>query len=276
MKQMKNTFVNKEVMVGKAVIKSGTRPLVCVPLMGGYDQEILSHLQNIIREAEETRIDIVEFRADYYDELMDFPKLKDILVKVREALGDKVLLFTIRSPREGGVDREYPKTIQEINSFVIENKLADMVDVELASVDRAESVDMAVEMPDIVKLANQHSVRIIMSNHDFDKTPAREEISSRLIRMQQLGADVAKIAVMPHSKKDLETLLSATVDVHMKGLGTPVVSMSMGELGVQSRILGEIYGSAITFGCIGQASAPGQLQVKDLNEMLDMIHSNTV
>lgn len=264
---MKDTCVNKEVVIGNTVIKSGTRPLVCVPLMGGDDQEILSNLQNIITQAKETRIDIVEFRADYCHNLHDFDWLRNILVKVREVLGDKVLLFTIRSPREGGVDREYPKAIEEINGFVIEQELADMVDVELASVG---------EECALIDLAKAHQVRIIMSNHDFEKTPAREEIANRLIRMQHLGADVAKIAVMPHSKEDLEMLLSATVDVHMKGLGTPVVSMSMGEIGVQSRIFGEIYGSAITFGCVGQASAPGQLQVKELNEMLDMIHSKTV
>lgn len=264
---MDNSFVRKEVAVGSKIIKSGVRPLVCVPLMGGDDKEILSHLQGIIAEAKETRIDIVEFRADYYDELQDFEKLKDILIKVREALGDKVLLFTIRSPREGGVDREYSKTIEEINGFVIANGLADMVDVELYSVDEKNS---------LTNMAKEHKVKIIMSNHDFEKTPAREEIVERLLRMQQLGADVAKIAVMPHSKEDLEVLLSATVDANIKGNGTPVVSMSMGEIGVQSRVLGEVYGSAITFGCVGEASAPGQLQVKTLNEMLDMIHSEAV
>lgn len=264
---MKNTFVNKEVVIGKTVIKSGTRPLVCVPLMGGDDQEILSHLQGIAEEAGKSRIDIVELRADYYNNLHNFDKLKDILVKVREALGDRVLLFTIRSPREGGVDRQYPKTIEDINSFVIENELADMVDVELASFG---------EECGLIELAKAHQVKIVMSNHDFEKTPARTEIANRLVKMQQLGADVAKIAVMPHSKEDLEVLLSATVDAHMKGLGTPIVSMSMGEIGVQSRILGEIYGSAITFGCVGTPSAPGQLQVRELNEMLDMIHSKTV
>ncbi len=264
---MKETFSNKEVIIRNTIIKSGTRPLMCVPLMGGDDQEVLSHLQNIADEARETRIDIVEFRADYYNMLQSFDHLKDILVKIREGIGDRVLLFTIRSPREGGMSREYSKSIEDINSFVIKNQLADMVDVEFASVGE-ESV--------LVQLGKDYNVKIVMSNHDFDKTPARYEISNRLIGMQQLGADVVKLAAMPHSREDLEVLLSATVDAHMKGLGTPVVSMSMGELGVQSRILGEVYGSAITFGCVGQVSAPGQLQVKELNEMLDMIHSKTV
>ncbi|MBQ9935509.1 MAG: type I 3-dehydroquinate dehydratase [Lachnospiraceae bacterium] len=264
---MKDTFENKEVVVGNTVIRSGIRPLVCVPLMGEDDQLVMEHLEDILNEAKETRIDIVEFRADYYDELQDFKKVKDILAKVREALGDKVLLFTIRSPREGGVDREYSKTIEEINSFVIENKLADMVDVELASVG---------EKCALIDLAKMNQVKIIMSNHDFEKTPDREEIVNRLIRMQRLGADVAKIAVMPHSKEDLEVLLSATVDAHMKGTGAPIISMSMGEIGAQSRILGEVYGSAVTFGSVGQVSAPGQLQVRELNEMLDMIHNKTV
>ncbi len=264
---MKDIIVHSQVAIRNVVIKSGSRPLVCVPLMGEDNQEIKNQLQEIVAKTEETRIDIVEFRADYYKDLLNFDSLKELLNNIRKTIGDKVLLFTIRSPREGGVDRDYPKTIEEINSFIIEQELADMVDVEFASFG---------ENCSLMELAKAHQIKIIMSNHDFEKTPAKEEIVSRLIRMQQLGADVAKIAVMPQSREDVVTLLTATVETYMKGLGTPIVSMSMGELGVQSRILGEVYGSAITFGCVGTPSAPGQLQVRELNEMLDMIHSKTV
>ena len=40
--------------------------------------------------------------------------------------------------------------------------------------------------------------------------------------------------------------------------------MSMGKLGVISRICGEVFGSAVTFGTAGKASAPGQLPANQL------------
>jgi len=263
-----DTGINaKELNIRDISIKSGQRPAVCVPLMGHDDEQIIMHLDSIIKESSETKIDIVEFRGDYYTNLQDFQQLENILTIVRNALGDKVLLFTIRSPKEGGEAREYAKTIEEINSFVIENKLADIVDIELYC---------DGHIGKLIQLANKNQVKIIMSNHDFKKTPSKDEIVSRLLEMQSLGAHIAKIAVMPESKQDLDTLLSATLEANKRGNGSPIVSMSMGAIGEQSRILGEIYGSSITFGCVGQPSAPGQLQVRVLNEMLDKVHSEAI
>ena len=87
-----------------------------------------------------------------------------------------------------------------------------------------------------------------MSNHDFDKTPSFDEITGRLIGMKKLGADVAKLACMPNSAKDVLTLLSATESVKSQYPDEPIITMSMGKLGAISRISGEIFGSALTFG----------------------------
>ena len=90
----------------------------------------------------------------------------------------------------------------------------------------------------------------------------------RLTKMQNLGADIAKIAVMPKKKEDVKKLLDATWEMQIFHDETPVVTMSMGDMGVISRVCGEFYGSSVTFGCIGQASAPGQLEVGILRQML--------
>lgn len=65
----------------------------------------------------------------------------------------------------------------------------------------------------IIEKAHEHGVKVVASNHDFFKTPSKEEIISRLIKMRDLGADIPKIAVMPQSKKDVLTLLSATEEM---------------------------------------------------------------
>lgn len=55
-------------------------------------------------------------------------------------------------------------------------------------------------------------------------------------------------------------------------LTIPLVTMSMGQLGVISRITGELTGSAMTFASVQKASAPGQINVSDMQMLLEAIH----
>ncbi len=102
-----------------------------------------------------------------------------------------------------------------------------------------------------------------MSNHDFDKTPAEDDIVGRLTSMVEYGADVAKMAVMPNSVQDVITLLEATHRASLS-LSKPIITMSMGDLGKVSRIAGEVFGSSLSFGTVGAASAPGQVALDHL------------
>ena len=126
----------------------------------------------------------------------------------------------------------------------------------------------------LVRTAHENGVPVIVSNHDFKKTPPKEELLDRLENMQELGADILKIAVMPESTEDLLTLLAATEDGG-RYLKQPIVSMSMGGKGILSRVAGESFGSAITFGTAGAASAPGQLPAEELKEILEGLHKES-
>ena len=90
--------------------------------------------------------------------------------------------------------------------------------------------------------------------------------------MQGLGVDIPKIAVMPKDKQDVLTLLSATEEMSRLYADRPIITMSMAGDGVISRICGEAFGSALTFGAAGQLSAPGQLGVKELRQVLEILH----
>ena len=90
--------------------------------------------------------------------------------------------------------------------------------------------------------------------------------------MQECGADIVKIAVMPQSKKDVLTLLLATEEMVREHAKCPVFTMSMSEVGVVSRICGEAFGSALTFGAVKKASAPGQLGAEELRMVLKILH----
>ena len=144
--------------------------------------------------------------------------------------------------------------------------LVDLVDIE------AFTGDEAVKR--VIDTAHACSVKVVVSNHDFDKTPSKEELVSRLCKMQDLGADIPKIAVMPQNKKDVLTLLAATEEMATKHADRPIVTMSMSGTGVISRLCGEVFGSALTFGSAGKASAPGQMGVKDLKTVLTLLHNS--
>ena len=91
--------------------------------------------------------------------------------------------------------------------------------------------------------------------------------------MREMGCDIAKIAVMPQNRADVLTLLQVTEQMSRE-LDCPVISMSMAKDGVISRLCGEVFGSCLTFGTVGKASAPGQIGTKDLALVLDIIHKS--
>ena len=64
-------------------------------------------------------------------------------------------------------------------------------------------------------------------NHDFAKTPEKDEIVRRLRKMQSLDADIPKIALMPTCKRDVLTLLEATLEMSEQYADRPIITMSM-------------------------------------------------
>ncbi len=91
-------------------------------------------------------------------------------------------------------------------------------------------------------------------------------------QMKYVGADIAKLASMPNSVDDVLRMMRLTNDMKQKYPLLPIVTMSMGGLGVISRVAGEVFGSCITFGADGEGSAPGQMQMDDLGNILDALH----
>ena len=209
--------------------------------------------------------DILEWRGDHFAAIADTAAALEALRELRAVFPDKPILFTFRSKKEGGEEELAPEAYIALNIAMAESGLVDAIDLELFTGDALVSQAIA--------RAHAKGVKVIMSNHDFHKTPAKEEIVKRLTKMQELGADVPKIALMPESKTDVLTVLAATLEVSEKIAGRPIITMSMSKTGVISRLAGEVFGSAATFGAVQKASAPGQISVTDLRTVLSIIHA---
>lgn len=242
-------------------IEIGTgAPKIIVPIVGITKEEILS----AARSFDAIPIDVVEWRVDWFEGVFDFARVEDVLKELRDILGDTPLLMTFRTSKEGGEKDIDADAYKELNIKAAKTGYVDFVDVEIFTGDKIVS--------EIIDAVHAAGVKVIASNHDFDKTPAKSDIIYRLRKMQDMGADIPKIAVMPQSKKDVLTLLAATEEMTSCYADRPIITMSMAGTGVISRLCGEVFGSSMTFGAAGKASAPGQMGVEDLNTVLALLH----
>lgn len=256
-----NTETNSWVEVRGVRIGEGI-PKICVPIVGTTRDEILAAAKSF----ESVKKDVVEWRADWFEGVFDFAQVEAVLKELRRVLGNTPILFTFRTANEGGEKAIEPAAYAELNKRAAATGLIDLVDVEAFTGDEV--------VRDIIESAHESGVVVVASNHDFEKTPEKDEIVRRLRKMQELGADIPKIAVMPQSRKDVLTLLSATEEMASKYADRPIITMSMSATGLISRLCGECFGSALTFGAVGKASAPGQMNASDLSEILNLIHSS--
>lgn len=237
------------------------QPKICVPIMGRNHIEIVNQAEMI----KNLPFDIVEWRADYFEEITDMFAVKNVLADISRILFNKPILFTFRTSLEGGQKWIPSDQYRDVIFNAVASGLVDITDIELFLGDRF--------VEHMINEVHKLGANVIVSNHDFDKTPSKEVIVERMKNMEYLGADIAKIAVMPKNKRDVIELLDATLDIEKK-LRIPLVTMSMGRDGILSRISGEFFNSAITFGAGVSASAPGQISANDLYDIVSIIHKN--
>ena len=235
------------------------RPKICIPIVGRTEAEIYDQTETLLCYP----ADLVEWRADWFEQLTKPGMLEQILKGLRERLQDIPLLFTIRTSLEGGKMDVTPEQYAALNLAAAKSGLADLVDVEVFGYPQPVA---------LIKDLQEAGVKVIGSSHDFEKTPSVECMVERLQSMQELGVDICKLAVMPKSEADVIALLTATWQMKSQYADRPLITMSMGQLGLLSRLAGETYGSAVTFGAAGRPSAPGQIGADKLAEYLELLH----
>ena len=191
--------------------------------------------------------DIVELRLDLLGQ-----DARQVLADLKK-IGLPVII-TNRMKQEGGAWAGSED--ERIRTLISLLPLADAVDIELCA-ERRDAV---------VKEAKGAGKTVIISTHDFQKTPGYEIMMGIIGECFNAGADIAKLAVTPGSLEDVLRLLDVTL--HARG---PVCTISMGETGRHSRVILPIYGSVMTYGYVDDAVAPGQLRVDELKSILKLL-----
>jgi len=227
---------------------------IIVPVTAKSQDEILNQAQEIIKL---DYVDLIEWRADFYGDILNRKKLLETLKLLREVLGNKPLIFTLRTKGEGGEFNYSFQDYYDLNLSAAESKLADIIDVEV--------LDLNL---DLIKLIQAQGCYVIGSKHDFNSTPEPEEIIKILHKAKEFKADILKAAFMANSEDDLLILMNASAKYHAENLDDLIITISMGDFGKLSRVLCHDTGSCATFAAVKVSSAPGQIEAISLKRML--------
>jgi len=232
----------------------GKEGLFCVPLVAGSQDELLAQARTV----SDLNPDVVEWRADFYDDIGE-RSVAEAACALRRILNDALLLFTLRAKAEGG-NKEIAQA-QRIHCIeqVLKTLEFDLVDVELSS------------GPDVIKpivaAAQDCGARVILSFHDFKRTPDDETLLAKVAAMIENGADIAKIACMPCDLMDVLRLLQVTLKARERHPDVALCTMSMGGIGCLSRVAGFLYGSDMSFAVGDKVSAPGQIPIEEARRL---------
>ena len=159
--------------IGKTVLGEGI-PRIIVPLMGKTKEELIQE----IKEVKLLKPDIVEWRVDVYEQVDQIEAVREMISTLRMALSDELFLFTFRSHKEGGNKEVTVHYYVELLQAAIQTKKVDLVDVELFTGEQY--------VKELVATAEKNGVYVIMSNHDFEKTPPKRRLLLDCVRCKSL------------------------------------------------------------------------------------------
>lgn len=240
----------------------GERCAICVPIVGPTVEDILSQ----VKEAVKAKVDLIELRPDMWMKCSNIsedeyiPTIVTFVKEVRSRVVDIPVLFTWRTIGEGGETPLCSDNYIKLLQAIVDQDLVQAIDVELFA--------YTEEMGSVMKQAHQQGIQTVMSYHNFQSTPDIETLHVYAERMVSVDAQVIKFALMPSTNDDVLSVLQFTKELTERYPQLPRITMSMGQLGQMTRTCGHVFGNCLTFGTLGHVSAPGQVEVEVLKQLV--------
>lgn len=246
----------KRIQVGGKMIGRVDRPLICTPVIGRTREAILDELAVIIPK----QPDLIEWRVDFFERAGDIASVIELASEIKAAAGSIPVIFACRTLDEGGKPSALNDSdILKLFVAACASRCVDLIDYEMSN----STVNVAM----LREASRDNGVTMILSYHNHHSTPVAADLAEKFADAERLGADVAKVVVMPRGSDDVLALLGATHAASRKSR-IPLISMSMGKAGVLSRVFGWVFGSAVTFAAGKNCSAPGQMSIDELRPVL--------
>ncbi|MFO7833198.1 MAG: type I 3-dehydroquinate dehydratase [Halohasta sp.] len=202
--------------------------------------------------------DAVEFRLDLATDPLDQLAAYD---------GELPLVVTNRAAWEGGEADDETRRLDTLETALNHEAVA-AVDLECGALDGSVAAADTERARELRDAAHEAGVSVIASIHDFESTPAVDELVDLLERADDEG-DVGKLAVTATDRADALAVLSATHRAVESGW--TVATMAMGAAGQHTRAVAPVYGSAIGYAPVDPAgaTAPGQYDLATLRRLVD-------
>ncbi|MCH8085695.1 MAG: type I 3-dehydroquinate dehydratase [Thaumarchaeota archaeon] len=195
-------------------------------------------------------------KSDYVEVRFDFLKIEQIPEAIKIIKKDlSKIVCTLRPKTEGGKfagnEKEriaILKLIAEYNPFLL--------DVEFNTLKKNSS---------LVKYLKSTKTKLLVSWHDFKKTPSSAELKKKMKQMSKFSSNV-KIVCTAKSTDDSNRML----ELYSKKGKISLISFAMGDFGRISRILCLYLGSPYTYVSLGKAIAPGQFSVDEVKKITNL------
>jgi len=207
-----------------------------------------TRLKENLEKARELKIDLIEARVDLLSEVSR-ESIKNFLDLIADF--GFYTVSTLRPDWEGGKFKKSEQIRLELFKEIVKHPATGAVDIEL----RSEI------LPDIRNLVREEHKILIVSYHDFEKTPTEKEIEEIFNRAVESGADIVKLAFTGRKKED-------EVCCTLSKFNHPKIFMVMGEEGKFTRVVGFSFGSLLTYTFFGKPVAPGQIEAEKLVKLL--------
>ena len=227
-------------------VELGKIPRIVVALGQNYPEGL--------KRARQLKIDLVEARLDLLEEI-NGSEVKKFL----DCIADYgfYAISTLRPVWEGGKFKGSESERLEILKIVASHPATGAIDVEL----RSELVE------EVGELCRKNGKKLIVSYHDFEKTPEEAEIKDILKRAVERGADIVKVAFMGRNREDAQRVCCT-----LSAFKHPKVFMVMGEEGSFTRVVGFSFGSLFTYTFFGKPVAPGQIEAEKLIKLMSNLY----
>ncbi len=241
----------------KGVILGGERPVICAPILGHTVDRMRANAIKALSEG----VDMLEFRIDSLN-AFDEGEIRD-LIHEAGVMKEVPIIITNRPKYEGGFKEQDEEDRIRMLAEATSIEGVSLIDVELSV--KPEARDWVIDS------AKGHGVYVIISYHNFEYTPPKEELLKIVEDEEKARADVIKFVTMPRTHGDVLTQLQALLESRGK-VKRPIISASMGSLGAYSRVVGLLLGSDLVYASLpGQPSAPGQLTIQEVRTILSIL-----
>ena len=222
----------KELII-KGKVLSSNKVSICVPVVAKGDLDILAAVEKCIAK----NVPVIELRADCFDCFNSKKGLMSLLEQIAERTLNTIVIFTIRTSKEGGNADISEADYKDVLMRVSASGFVDIIDVEASQVTEGE---------EFINQLHNNGAYVLASHHDFEKTPETLDLIHIYDDLSDTGADIIKLAVMPEKSADVLGIFKAA-EYANEYSDALVIMIAMGDMGKVTRAAGKLVGSCITF-----------------------------